>query len=198
MPRSAYDDSGGADSQALLHTIVFTSRMSPLDAGCRRNDQSPENILCMVIWAWSRAVSLFLLYCRQAGAQLRIEGELERLNGDVLVQKELSEERYEPDATSEIPKNQHKNSEVLDVTEVMSLALRACTKCSVSNGSRPWRIWSEKICTFWQPGRSDSRGRVTPLDYRIGIINKCFTEQNFSDRRYEQVPRTISRHPTIR
>ena len=172
---------------ALLHTLFFYQpNVSFWAQVVEEMTKSPENILLYgyIGLGATLAVSVFGYVVGKTGAQLRERaGELERLNSDVLVQKELSEERYQA-LDGNIRKFQRISTKIqksLDIAEVMSL----CTEGlhDVLGFERVNVLMADperkKLHFLLATGSEgfDVAGVTLPLDHRIGIINKCFTEQ---------------------
>jgi methyl-accepting chemotaxis protein len=147
---------------------------------------SPENILLYsyigIGAAFIASVSGYIL--GKSGDQLRERaGDLERLNGEVVSQKELFEERYRTlDASiKKFHRISTKIQKSLDVSEVMDLCAEGLH--DVLGFERVNILMTDperKNLHFLLATGSEgfNVAEVTlPLDHRIGVIHKCFAEQ---------------------
>jgi methyl-accepting chemotaxis protein len=174
---------------ALLHVLAFYQpNVSIWTQLLVEVTKSPENILLYTYIGLGTALfaSISGYILGKTGDQLRERAsELESLNGEVITQKELYEERYRA-LDGNIKKFQKISTKIqksLDVAQVMSLCAEGLHE--VLGFERVNVLMADPECKnlhFLLATGSEGfsvEGVTLPLDQRIGVIYKCFSEQKF-------------------
>lgn len=174
---------------ALLHTgLYYDATASFWGQLIGKITASPESILLYSYMGIGAALiaSISGYILGKSGDQLRERaGELEELHDEVTSQKELYEERYRV-LDGNIKKFQRISTTIqrsLDIAEVMSLCAEGLH--DVLGFERVNVLLADperKNLRFLLATGSedfDVENVLLPLDDRIGVIHKCFTEQKF-------------------
>ncbi len=172
---------------ALLRLLLVYEPGAPLVAQMLADvTRSPEQMLLYAFMGGGAALlaSTAGFILGKTGDQLRERAaELETLHGEVSVQKELFESRYRA-LDDNIRKFQRINTRIqksLDVREVMALCAEGLHDVLGFERVNILMADSErKVLNFLMATGSedfDPAGVILPLDHRIGVIYKCFTEQ---------------------
>ncbi|MDD2319671.1 MAG: methyl-accepting chemotaxis protein [Geobacteraceae bacterium] len=172
---------------ALLHALFFYQPDVPLWSQLTGDfTSSTENILlyCYIGLGAAIIASVSGYILGKSGDQLRERaGELESLNDEVVSQKELFEERYR--ALDGNIKKFHRIStriqKSLEISEVMSLCAEGLhdvlgfERVNILMAD-PERAHLHFLLATGSEG-FDLNEAILPLDHRIGVIHKCFSEQ---------------------